>query len=141
METTASTLVPAELPVRFAARVIDAIVLSAVGTALGWPMGFGFDWLFVTALLVLAYFVLADALAGKTLGKAALGLRVTTMDGTNPSIKQALFREWFTLLGAIPFAGPFLAMGMWVWIAITIRSNELRRGVHDQWAGTRVVRR
>jgi uncharacterized RDD family membrane protein YckC len=68
-------------------------------------------------------------------------LQVTSADGSKPTVKQALMRECFALLGAIPFAGPLLAAGAWVWILVSIRSSPLRQGIHDQWAGTRVVRR
>ena len=39
----------------------------------------------------------------------------------------------------MPFAGPLLAMAAWIWLSITIRSNPLRQGKHDQLAGTRIV--
>jgi len=108
---------------------------------LGLVIGFGFDWLVVGAAIVLAYFVMFDALAGTTPGKFALGLRVTGPDGGHPSLVQALIRESFTVVGAIPFVGPLLALGAWVWIAATIRSSPLRQGKHDLLAGgTRVVR-
>jgi len=121
--------------------VIDAAVLAVFGLAFGRQVGFGFDWLIATAAIVLAYFVLADVLAGATLGKAVLRLRVTGQDGTKPSLKQAVVRESFILLGAVPFAGPFLALAAWIWIVVTIRSNPMHQGVHDRWAGTRVMRR
>jgi uncharacterized RDD family membrane protein YckC len=68
-------------------------------------------------------------------------LRVTGMAGNKPSMKQALIRECFTLLGAIPFAGPLLSLAAWLWIVVSMRSSPLRQGVHDRLAGTRVVRR
>ena len=141
---TAKTIhpsVPAEIPARLAARVIDTLALVAIGAALGRQIGFRYVWLVSTASIVLAYFVLADALVGTTLGKAAMRLHVAGTKGNKPTIKQALIRECFTLLGAIPFAGPFLAFGAWVWIVVTIRSSPLRQGIHDRLAGTRVVRR
>lgn len=140
-QTTVNSAMPGEIRARLAARVIDAVVLVVIGAALGRQIGFGYDWLIATAGIVLIYFVLADALLGATLGKAAMRLQVTDTDGNKPSLKQALIRECFTLLGAIPFVGPFLAAGAWVWIVVTIRSSPLRQGAHDRWAGTRVVRR
>ncbi len=67
--------VPAELPVRIAARGLDAAVVAAITVGLGLWIGFGFDWLVVGAAIILGYFVLLDALAGATLGKLVLGLR------------------------------------------------------------------
>ena len=45
------------------------------------------------------------------------------------------------VLGAIPFAGPLLALAAWTNIIMTIRSSPLRVGTHDRLAGgTRVIR-
>ncbi|NOT25908.1 MAG: RDD family protein [Acidobacteria bacterium] len=133
--------VPADFSIRLFARAIDTVVLVGVDVALGWVMGFGFDWLFLGAAVVLAYFVVFDVLTGATPGKFALGLRVLAPLGGHPTFEQAVIRESFTVLGAIPFAGPFLALGAWIWIATTIRSSPLRQGKHDLLAGgTRVVR-
>jgi uncharacterized RDD family membrane protein YckC len=130
---------PAELPARLAARALDVVILVTVDVALGRRIGFGFDWLLIAASVVLAYFVLADAWAGATLGKAALGLRVIDAEGGRPTLRQAFTREAFTVAGAVPLAGPVLALAAWVWIVVTIRSNPLRQGKHDLIAGTRVI--
>lgn len=133
--------VPAELPARIAARGLDAVVVVAITVGLGSLIGFGFDWLVVAAVIILGYFVLLDALAGATLGKLALGLRVTGPDGGPPSLRQSLVRESFTIVGAIPFVGPLLALVAWTRIARTIRADPLRQGNHDLLAGgTRVIR-
>lgn len=133
--------VSAELPVRIAARGIDVLVLVAIDLGLGRLIGFGFDWLLIGSAIVLAYFALLDVVAGATIGKLALGLRVVGPDGGRPSLRQALTREAVTVVGAIPFAGPLLAIAAWTWIALTIRSNPLRQGKHDLLAGgTRVIR-
>lgn len=142
---TVSTSGPAETPAlltRIAARAIDYGVLGVTGSALGSVTGFGFGWLAATALLVLAYFVLADARAGTTLGKAALGLGVEDGHGRPPTLRAALAREWFVVLGALPFVGPLLALAAWITLFVTIRSSADGRGLHDRLAGgTRVVRR
>ena len=134
-----SSLAPADWPVRLTARGIDVLVLAVIDGALGMLIGFGFHWLFLAAAIVLAYFSVLDVLAGATLGKRVLGLRVIGGDGGRPSMRQALTREAFTVLGAIPFIGPILAVAAWTWIIVTIRSNPLRQGKHDLLAGTRVV--
>jgi uncharacterized RDD family membrane protein YckC len=127
---------------RIAARLIDFLVLIGAGWALGLQIGFGYGWLIGTATLIFAYFVVADAAAGRTLGKALLGLQVLGPDGGRPTPKEALAREAFVLLGAIPFAGPILALAAWVSIVLTIHSSPLQQGWHDRLAGgTRVVGR
>jgi len=137
----ADHLVPADLPVRLAARAIDVLVIAALDFGLGRLVGFGWDWLALGSAMVLAYFALLDSLVGATVGKLALGLRVIGPDGGKPSLGQALKREAFTLVGSIPLVGPLLAIAIWVWFSMTIRSNPLRQGKHDLLAGgTRVVR-
>lgn len=138
--SSAAALVPAEFPVRLLARGLDVLVLAAVDVGLGRLMGYGFDWLLVGSALVFFYFSLFDALAGATLGKLVLGLRVLGPDGGRPTLRQSLRREAFTLIGSIPFIGPILALAAWVVIARTIRRSPLRQGKHDELAGgTRVV--
>ncbi len=132
---------PAELPIRVAARAVDAVVATALNIGLGYVIGFGFEWVIVGAATILAYFTLTDAFLGATLGKLALGLRVVGRNGALPSLKQALIREAVTIVGAIPAIGPLLALASWIWIAKTIRSNPMRQGKHDMLAGgTRVIR-
>jgi uncharacterized RDD family membrane protein YckC len=136
-----SSPISASIPVRIAARVIDVVVLVAAGAAFGRAIGFGYDWLIMTASAVLVYFAAADTLAGATIGKATLGLRVIGPDGRRPSPRQAVVRESFMLLGAIPFVGPILALAVWAWIIASVRTSPLRQGKHDIMAGgTRVVR-
>ena len=122
---------------RAAARGIDVLVVTAGVLALGAGMGFGFDWLVIGAALILGYFVVLDVFAA-TLGKLALGLRVVGPDGGRPTLVQALAREAFVLVGAVPFVGPLLALAAWIWIAVGLRATG--QGFHDRLGGTRVVR-
>jgi uncharacterized RDD family membrane protein YckC len=132
---------PPSLLSRGLARAIDAAVVALVDVVLGRVMGFGFDWLAVGTVIVWVYFVVLDAGLGATLGKLALGLRVLGAEGGRPTAGEALRREAFTVLGAIPFVGPLLALGMWIWIALAVRSDPNGQGPHDRFAGgTRVVR-
>lgn len=136
-----TTLVPGDLKSRLAARAIDVLLLVVVDVVLGWVIGFGWHWLATGSTVVIAYFALFDALTGATPGKMQMGLRVVSVAGGRPSVTQALIREAFTLLGAIPFIGPVLAIAAWIWIIRTIQADPLGRGTHDEMAGTRVVRR
>lgn len=131
----------ADVSVRIPSRLIDALILGAVVGTLGKVIGFGFVWLAAGTGIVLLYFVLMDVCCGATVGKFALGLRVTGPSGGRPTLRQSLIREAFTVLGAIPFIGPFLALGAWIWIILTVRSSPRRQGKHDMLAGgTRVIR-
>jgi uncharacterized RDD family membrane protein YckC len=126
---------------RIAARAIDFVLLAAIGVGLGQLMGFGYDWLAVTAAFVLVYFAGFVAVLGATPGKGLVGIRVLGPDGARPAFERALARESFTVLGAVPYAGPVLALVAWTWIALTIRSSPSGQGRHDWLAGgTLVVR-
>jgi uncharacterized RDD family membrane protein YckC len=141
MTTQSNSFVPANLAPRIAARSIDVFVLVCVDVGLGKLMGFGFDWLAVGTVIVLVYFAGLDALFGATLGKASLGLRVVGPDGGPPTLRQALVREAFTVVGSAPFIGGVLALGAWIWIGHSIRQSDTRQGRHDVLAGgTRVLR-
>jgi uncharacterized RDD family membrane protein YckC len=135
------SVAPADIPVRLVARVIDVLLLVAITGTLGMGIGFGYDWLAISAAIVLFYFALFDTLAGATPGKFVMSLRVIGPDGNRPTLRQSVARESFVIPGAVPFVGPFLALGAWVWIFLTVRSSPLRQGKHDMLAGgTRVVR-
>jgi uncharacterized RDD family membrane protein YckC len=123
------------LGARFGARLIDALVLVAIGVPVGVALDFSVTWLVGQALLVFVYFVALDVAWGTTVGKRVLGLRVAGADGGRPSVGEAAVREAFTLLGAVPFAGPLLALGAWIAIGVTARSSEHGQGVHDRLAG------
>lgn len=126
---------------RTAARALDFVLLGALGAAWGYPFAYGFVWLGVHALVVYLYFAIGDAFFGRTLGKAALGLRVAGAGGApRATLGQALAREAFVILGAVPFVGPLLALTSWIAIAVTAKQSELGQGFHDRLAGgTRVT--
>lgn len=136
-----STQLPPPIPARLAARAIDVLAVFGLNLALGQVIGFGADWLVLGAALVLGYFVAGDTLIGATLGKLALGLRVVNAEGGRLSPVQALRRELFVVVGAVPFVGPILALCIWMWMLVTVWSSPLGQGPHDRFAGdSRVVR-
>jgi uncharacterized RDD family membrane protein YckC len=129
---------PPPLSRRIVARVLDVLVCVAIDAGLGQAIGYGFDWLAIGAALVLLYFAGSLALTGTSVGKRLTGLEVVGVDGARPSPLAALRREAFTVLGAIPFAGPILALAAWTWIVLAIRRDPDGRGPHDRWAGTQL---
>lgn len=139
------TAVPAPAAVtlgrRAAARGIDAALLAAVVVPPGAATQFGPGWFAATFVGVGAYFTLADATVGTTLGKWLLGLRVEGPRGGRPTVGEAARREAFTLVGAVPFVGPVLALGAWVGIAVTASRDGAGRGWHDRLAGGTTVSR
>jgi uncharacterized RDD family membrane protein YckC len=127
------------LGARFLARLIDAVLIAVVGGAIGVAMDFNLVWLVVQALLAYGYFVVLDVAMGATVGKRVLGLGVRGPGHRRPSAAEAARREAFVLLGAVPFAGPALALVAWVAIVLTVRSSAIGEGVHDRFAGGTLV--
>lgn len=77
------------------------------------------------------YFVVLEGLAGATLGKWALGLRVVDTEGSRPGLRRGFVRNLLRLVDGLP---AFSLLG----ILLILRSPERAR-FGDRVAGTRVV--
>lgn len=82
-----------------------------------------------SALLHMAYFTLFHALAGQTIGKSILGLRVVSADSTVLSPGASFLRWTGYILSSVPLAAGFL------WAAV----DKDHCAWHDRLARTRVV--
>jgi uncharacterized RDD family membrane protein YckC len=106
--------------------------LAAHGRSVTWqsatPLLFFLTWGWI--FLIAGYFVLFHGMAGKTIGKWLLGLRVVGVDRRMITYRQAFLRSFATLIAAAPFG-----LGL-LWI---LWSPE-KRGWHDFLARTWVVR-
>jgi uncharacterized RDD family membrane protein YckC len=134
---------PAAVPARAIAAAIDLLVLAAVDLVVVYftlkICRLGFDELALlpkaplVAFLVLqnlGYFVSFTA-AGQTLGKMVTGLRVLADDGEHaPDVGRSALRALVWLVLALP-------AGIGLLSALFSRDG---RGLHDRFAGTRVVR-
>jgi uncharacterized RDD family membrane protein YckC len=128
---------------RFAAYVIDAVVLYAVIFITALVLGIGFSFLdengdlqlspllVLVYLPVILYFPLMESSAWQaTLGKRAVNIKVTDMDGNRISFGKALGRFFAKLLSAtILYIGFFMA-----------GFTERKQALHDMVASTLVVR-
>ena len=118
---------------RFLAVLIDAIIIGVVGAILGFIFqnspGLSGG---VTGLLALAYFIVLEATQGATLGKMALGLRVTRTDGAPISWTESIIRNLLRIID-----------GLFVYLvgAILIWTSPLKQRLGDRVAKTVVVRR
>ena len=81
------------------------------------------------AIMVL-YFVFLEGLAGATLGKWLLGIRVVRLDRSKPGLARSLGRNLLRLVDGLP------ALNV-VGVVLILRSPEKAR-FGDRWAGTRV---
>ena len=127
---------------RFIAAVTDLLILAAIDVAVVYLTmqicGVGLDEIgilprapFVAFLLVQnGGYLVAFTAGGQTLGKVAVGIRVVSAEPRAPlDLGRAFVRELMWLILAAP-AG----LGL-----LTVIRHD-RRGVHDRFAGTRVVR-
>ena len=142
LPTVSATTEDAAVGARFAAVVIDVIILALIDVLVIYftmqICGLGFNeldilpkWSLLAFLLVQngGYLVLFTA-GGQTLGKMAVGIKVVP-DHSQSSVDlgRAFARELMWLVLAVPAGLGFL----------TILSPD-HRGLHDRFAGTRVVR-
>ncbi len=153
---------PGELVDRFAARLIDGVLLIIVnallvsvlivGRIMGGGNGFfgtgsniaaGAVSAVVTAAIYLGYFAFMESTQGQTVGKMVMKLRVVGPDGNHPSLEMAARRNiWtaFGVLGVVPFIGSFLGLiaelVAVIFIAIGINNDVARRQAwHDHFGG------
>jgi uncharacterized RDD family membrane protein YckC len=114
--------------IRFAAYIIDAIILFVVGIVLAIAVGGTPVVLqFAVGLVYTIGFWIAQ---GATPGKMAVGIKITTVDGDDIDFGRALLRYVGYIASAI-----ILLIG-YLMIAFT----REKRGLHDYIAGTVVIR-
>jgi uncharacterized RDD family membrane protein YckC len=129
-----TTVAPAEPYGGFWKRVlawlIDAIVLSAVtGTIAAVTLGAGFFLFFVAHWLYEAFLTSSSWQA--TLGKRALNMVVTDLDGQRLSFAHATGRHFSKWISA-------MALGIGF---ILVAFSRKKQGLHDMIASTRVMQR
>ncbi len=136
---------PGGLGLRFAARLIDGIIVNVVAFGIALAIGsltnYWVTGLF-SGLLMFLYFLAFESTQGWTPGKKLLGLSVHGPGGApKPDVQQAAIRNVWTLLNIIPFIGGLLSLVAVIIIAVTINSSPTKQGKHDELAGgTQVVK-
>ncbi|MCX2932957.1 RDD family protein [Mycobacterium sp. CVI_P3] len=136
---------PGGLGLRFAARLIDGIIVSIVAFLLALGVDATSNILVTglfSGLLTFIYFVVFEITQGWTPAKKLLGLSVHGPGGApKPTLQQSAIRNSFTLLTIIPFLGGVLAFIAYIVIAVTISNSPTKQGKHDELAGgTQVVK-
>jgi uncharacterized RDD family membrane protein YckC len=136
---------PGGLGLRFAARLIDGIIINVVAFGIALSIGsltnYWVTGLF-SGLLTFLYFLGFETTQGWTPGKKLLGLTVHGPAGApKPDVQQSAIRNVWTLLNIIPFIGGLLTLVAVIVIAVTINSSPTKQGKHDELAGgTQVVK-
>jgi uncharacterized RDD family membrane protein YckC len=138
---------PGGLGLRFAARLIDGILVGVVAFAIGFALNMVFHYWgggltsvvngVISSALTFIYFVALETSQGATVGKKLLGLSVHGPDGApKPTVQQSATRNAWTLLSIIPFMiGSGLALIAVIVIAVTINNSPTKQGIHDKLAG------
>ncbi len=138
---------PAGLWIRVTAFIIDQLFLIVVGiifffvngtqqavSAVDLWAGFGVIdiwWDVIVPLAIEAvYFTVAIGVWGRTIGKAAMRVKVVRTDGSRVSIGRAFGRYLAYLLNWLTFGIGFLVIAL----------NPLKRGLHDLIVDTQVVK-
>jgi uncharacterized RDD family membrane protein YckC len=136
---------PGGLGLRFAARLIDGIIVNIVAFGIAIAIGslnnYWVTGLF-SGLLMFLYFLAFEGTQGWTPGKKLLGLSVRGPGGAaKPDLQQAAIRNVWTLLNIVPFIGGLLTLVAVIVIAVTINGSPTKQGKHDELAGgTQVVK-
>lgn len=150
---------------RILARVLDAMIISVASMVVGGVVGVigafvitgsrAGEIAVLTAFfvigvaLVLGYYAVLESGTGATLGKRAMKLRVVGPDGhSTPTVAQSVKRNVFLVfypMGVMPTEAqpltPALSLVIAVSIVITISQDQtFRRGWHDRFAGTAVIK-
>jgi len=136
---------PGGLGLRFAARILDGLIVGIVGGIIVYAIGLASNvWItgLFTGVITFAYYVGLEVTQGWTLGKKVLGLSVHGPGGApKPTVAQSAIRNSWTLLPIVPFIGGLLGVVAIVIIAVTINSSPTKQGKHDELAGgTQVVK-
>jgi uncharacterized RDD family membrane protein YckC len=138
---------PGSLGLRFAARVIDHVIVAVVAFALAFILNLVFHYWgggliaiingAISALLTFVYFVALETSRGATIGKKLVGLSVHGAGGAvRPTVQQSATRNAWTLFSIIPFLiGTVLALISVIAIAVTINNSPTKQGIHDKLAG------
>jgi uncharacterized RDD family membrane protein YckC len=126
---------------RFVAWLIDVLI-----TGLAWvPFAdidsdngvYSISWrgmdFAVPVLITFVYFVLLEGVAGATIGKFVLGIRVRGADGSRIGVGAAAVRNLARAVDAFPYVIPYLVG------AIAVRSSDTKQRLGDRWAKTVVI--
>ncbi|MGH7611462.1 MAG: RDD family protein [Candidatus Dormibacteria bacterium] len=103
-----------------------------------------FLFIIVTQALTAVYLIGMYLARGATVGKLAMGLRITRADGQPMRPANAALRSMVFWIPALLIVIPY---GTWIWILVTIASTVLilarpdHRGLDDMIGGTIVVRK
>ena len=121
---------------RFAAWIIDAIILTVISIPISfllifvpWPWSTFISWP-ISMLISLLYYAMQESSEHQaTIGKRALSIIVTDMDGNRISFGRAVGRELAKYISALTLGIGYLIIGF----------TEKKQGLHDLIVGCLVI--
>ena len=121
---------------------VDA-TMNSPETAASLPLSVTAGSGVISIVLWFAYRIGMETSTGATLGKMAVGARVTMEDGS-PVTAQASFlrNSWYLLslvLNMVPFLGWLLQLAVLVAVGVTIGNDNGNQSFSDKWGKTIVV--
>ncbi|MGV9666754.1 RDD family protein [Nocardia niigatensis] len=129
---------PGDLWTRFAARIIDSLIIGIPGAIIEalLPNNIAWAWSVLLPVILFGYFILMETQqGGQTLGKKILGLRVVGPGGGPIDPATSAKRNLYIIVQLIPCLGWLIGLGMAIYIAITIEQDPNKQGWHDKFAG------
>jgi uncharacterized RDD family membrane protein YckC len=127
--------------VRFAAQIIDGIILAIIYFIVGFAMFGTWSWevtglaaapfIFVVGIINFLYFMILEGTVGSTVGKKVLKLRVMKEDGTACGLGASFIRNILRIIDVLPF---IYIIGM-----ILIARSPKKQRLGDRIAKTVVV--
>jgi len=133
----------ATLGVRFVAKLLDGLI---VGIPLGIVLAIAglatsYVGTLIQAVAYLGYLSYLESTSGQTIGKKVMNLTVVDEAGNPPSLEAAIKRNAYVALNIIPTVlGGLISLAAVIGIAVTINSDPSKRGFHDKFAETGVIR-
>lgn len=135
-----SSAVYAGFWIRFWAYLLDLIVIASLNRIIVFPLITVFDIepssrvfsveAVATTIVFFAYFVIMTKFFKQTLGKMVLGIKVTSLDGSNLTWGTVIFRE---------VVGRFISKSFFGLVYVWVAFSAKKQGVHDFFADTLVI--
>lgn len=122
--------------IRFAAILLDAIIVAVPLTIISIIISGGYRDEFITDIISFLYSLLLPVIwYGYTIGKRICGIRIRKLDGSPPGLGTMLMRN---VVAAIVYV---ITLGIGLIISLfMVVFREDHRAIHDFIAGTEVVR-
>ena len=116
---------------------------SSTATAPDFPMSVAAGSNLILFVLWFAYRLIMEVNSGGTVGKMAIGARVTMEDGSPITYGASFVRNSWFLISAvaniIPVIGNLISLGITIAVGVTIGRDPNKQSFSDKWAKAIVV--